>query len=393
MELDRLEQMNLKIEEMNDLFESLNTRATTNVTDRIDRNAWKMNNEDVFNNFFTNIEHLQEVLKNSMTTLKKKSKEGKFEESLAHVDEIMNNNKLMEYSKVKELVKEGNELLQMKQKEEENKQKKNDLFSSLEAIMKCRNDINSYYDVELESYSKTITYLGLKLHEMKYGDWEKYILTTKESNRKDIIKELRTSKLNLIKQRLGKEVTSSIKDDVVCNNLDKLEEWSGCEYNKVLYNSDIDDKTNTVLLNRIKNHNHLYFIVTDTNNNTFGHYHIQKMLDSSSYGAKFMFTLNNNGRCDVKKYSFTKQYAESTVVTNISKSNKLYSCNRTSQRSGDGGYFIDSFDENGGYFINTNELFNNFSTIEVIGNKTEMTKDTKTYFHIKKLLIVEMKEL
>ena len=54
------------------------------------------------------------------------------------------------------------------------------------------------------------------------------------------------------------------------------------------------------------NHNQLYFIIIDSNDNVFGHYHsgIIDKIDNWIYDSNiFIFTLNNNGRCEIKKFN------------------------------------------------------------------------------------------
>ena len=59
----------------------------------------------------------------------------------------------------------------------------------------------------------------------------------------------------------------------------------------------------------IHGHSQLYFIVIDSNNNVFGHYHPGFVghfnvegYDGDHDDGIFLFTLNSNGRCGVKKY-------------------------------------------------------------------------------------------
>ena len=66
----------------------------------------------------------------------------------------------------------------------------------------------------------------------------------------------------------------------------KLEELSGCKYDKVLYDSDYDYKDNFTFRNAVLNHQHLYFIVVDMKERIFGHYHsslIDKKGDEHNY--------------------------------------------------------------------------------------------------------------
>ena len=92
----------------------------------------------------------------------------------------------------------------------------------------------------------------------------------------------------------------------VVNNIPKLEEWSGKKYSSVLYDSDIDGKDSSIFRNKILNHNQLYFIAIDSNDNVFGHYHpgVIDEIDTWIHDKNiFIFTLNSNGRSGVKKFN------------------------------------------------------------------------------------------
>ena len=92
-------------------------------------------------------------------------------------------------------------------------------------------------------------------------------------------------------------------------NIPELENWSGLKYKQILYDSDVNGKSSEKFKNKIINHSHLYFIVIDSNDNVFGHYHnkIIDKTDSDIYDSDiFMFTLNSNGRNDVEKFESKK---------------------------------------------------------------------------------------
>ena len=63
-------------------------------------------------------------------------------------------------------------------------------------------------------------------------------------------------------------------------NIPELENWSGLKYKQILYDSDVDGKSSEIFKNQIINHSHLYFIVIDSNDNVFGHYH-NKIIDKT----------------------------------------------------------------------------------------------------------------
>ena len=76
-----------------------------------------------------------------------------------------------------------------------------------------------------------------------------------------------------------------------------MEDWSGLKYKQVLYDSDVDGKSSEIFKNKIINHSHLYFIVIDSDENVFGHYHNKTVneIDSDIYDSDiFLFTLNSN---------------------------------------------------------------------------------------------------
>ena len=112
--------------------------------------------------------------------------------------------------------------------------------------------------------------------------------------------------INTIKENEIIKPIHSIK--YVINNIPTLEEWCGLKYSQVLYDSDIDGTDSVTFRERIMNHEHVYFIIIDDHDNVFGHYHpgiINKVDESLQDVGIFVFTLNNDGRCGVKKYGRT----------------------------------------------------------------------------------------
>ena len=97
--------------------------------------------------------------------------------------------------------------------------------------------------------------------------------------------------------------------------------------NNVLYDSDIDGKDSSIFRNKIMNHNQLYFIIIDSNDNVFGHYHssvINKINSRIHDSNIFIFTLNNNGRCGIKKFKLkSNEYEHSVYIYN---DNRFYFC-------------------------------------------------------------------
>ena len=120
----------------------------------------------------------------------------------------------------------------------------------------------------------------------------------------------------------------------VKQNIPTLEDWSGLKYKQILYDSDVDGKSSQIFRNKIINHSHLYFIVIDSNDNVFGHYH-NKMLDKFGLdiydSAIFIFTLESNGRSDVQKFKRKRN-----VCTHIYDNNGFYYCGNIGY---DAGYY------------------------------------------------------
>ena len=97
-----------------------------------------------------------------------------------------------------------------------------------------------------------------------------------------------------------------------------MEEWSGLKYHQILYDSLNDGKSSKTFRNKIINHSQLYFNVIDSNNNVFGHYHhgiIDKTGSNYDNIYIFIFTLNSNERCGIKKFN-NKSFDVCTWICN-----------------------------------------------------------------------------
>ena len=96
----------------------------------------------------------------------------------------------------------------------------------------------------------------------------------------------------------------------IYNQEQTLENWSGKEVDRVIYDSEIDGEESTIFRSRILNHNYLYFIFVDSDNNVFGHYlpctinrfgykdSSKQLIDDNI----FVFSLYSNGRCKTSRY-------------------------------------------------------------------------------------------
>ena len=125
------------------------------------------------------------------------------------------------------------------------------------------------------------------------------------------------------------------------------------------------------------NHNQLYFIVIDSNDNVFGHYH-PSVIDKTYYKSYdsniFIFTLNNNGRCGIKKFD---NKGGNNAYTYIWNNNSYYGCY---------GYYICQIDTNDSCISDSIE--NRFSGIE----KTTLTGNyNPNHFTTKRIIVIQMK--
>jgi len=115
-------------------------------------------------------------------------------------------------------------------------------------------------------------------------------------------------------------------NNYVLNNMKELETWSGKKYKEVLYDSELDGKSSKVFREKVINKDNLYFIVIVKDNDVFGHYFnvpITKANAKISDDNMFVFTLNSNGRCNVKKFDNKKR----KTTMQIQNNNDFYSCN------------------------------------------------------------------
>ena len=108
-----------------------------------------------------------------------------------------------------------------------------------------------------------------------------------------------------MKNKQDNEIFKFNAYNCIIKNIPTLEEWSGLKYHQILYDSEIDGKSSEIFRKKIINHSHLYFIIIDSNNNVFGHYHnsiINNIEDAIFDSNIFMISLYSNGRNRIKKY-------------------------------------------------------------------------------------------
>ena len=143
----------------------------------------------------------------------------------------------------------------------------------------------------------------------------------------------------------------------------------------MLFDSDIDGKSDSIFRKKILNHGQLYFIAIDLNDNVFGHYYtdvIDTVGRNYSYNL-FMFTLNSNGRCGVMKFDSEKHMGMYTSI---------YS--RDDYCGYD--YAIVQLDTN--YSWINKDIVDDFEGVE----KTTLTGNcSPEYFTTKRVIVIQMK--
>ena len=237
-------------------------------------------------------------------------------------------------------------------------------------------------------YNKEINEINTKHNEMVER------MNKQRNDRINEIKQLRkktTSNeiIDLNKRIILKKLHDRGNNEYVYDNFNTLEDWCGHRVNAVLYDSLIDGKDGYEFRNRILNHQHLYFIVVDDKNNVFGHYHnssIRMTAESIEDPNIFLFTLNSNGRCGIKKF---EQKYKSNVFTKLYKGNnenmQFYYCGETTSKGTDF-YGLFNIMNSNGIIQDINHLFEGLRPTDLTGfdcNKTFI-------FNPKRVIVMEM---
>ena len=197
----------------------------------------------------------------------------------------------------------------------------------------------------------------------------------------------------------------------IINNIPILEEWCGYKYKEILYDSEIDGKSSEIFRDQIINHSHLYFIIIDSNDNVFGHYHnniIDRIADYINDPNIFMFTLYSNGRNGIKKYERKRKLYTFIYEGNDSEA-KFYCCgNDENNYDGYGIFKIEDIDEKhenylccysyenakfedeNGFIQNIQNNFKDIKPTDLTGN--DCSKCLDVIFNPKRLIVIEMSE-
>ena len=168
-----------------------------------------------------------------------------------------------------------------------------------------------------------------------------------------------------MKENEIKQIEQSYNEYII-KNIPILEEWSGYKYNQIIYDSDKDGKINEIFKNKIINHSHLYFIIIDSNNNVFGHYH-NEIIDRIKFPIYnktiFMFTLNSNGRCEIKKLE-SKKYLYTFIHDGNCSEKQFYDGNDENNDW----YSIFKIEDNYGIIEDIQNNFKDMKSTDITGN-------------------------
>ena len=110
---------------------------------------------------------------------------------------------------------------------------------------------------------------------------------------------------NLIKNKKDNEKIKRDPIKYIIHNIPILEEWSGCKWTKIIYDPNKHSKSSKILKNKTINYSRFCFIIINSNNNVFGHYHkgIINDIDCAIYDSNiFIISLNSNGRNGINKF-------------------------------------------------------------------------------------------
>ena len=141
------------------------------------------------------------------------------------------------------------------------------VISKLKEFIVTKTLISNAYDVNINNIGIIMNKIVYELKLLHYPD-------TKEMEIKVLNNQIIDPKLNIITECIklySNDAKLNRCNEFVKRNIDKLEEWSGSEYDRVLYDSDYDDKERFHFKFKISNQNKLFFIVIDEDNNVFGH--------------------------------------------------------------------------------------------------------------------------
>jgi len=294
-----------------------------------------MSDLEIINNFIKQLPKLNEVV----NKLKEQS-EGDVVKKLEinKQIEMTNEMKNMKYEELKGCLEKKYDKLNFIQANKENENKERDecfktinkgieIINQLKQMTENIHDIKEYDSINMNNINIMINKIVDMMIDNENQEHKQRIKEINKLKKQTTTNEIIDIKEGLENKKITKKLNNRGNNEYIYNNLKTLETWSGHQVNTVLYDSDIDGKDSSIFRNKIMNHNQLYFIIIDSNNNVFGHYHsgvINKINSRIHDSNIFIFTLNSNGRCGIKKFKLkSNEYEHSVYIYN---DNRFYCC-------------------------------------------------------------------
>ena len=242
-----------------------------------------MRDLETINNFIKQLPKLNEV----MNKLKEQS-EGdvvkKYE--LEKQIEMTNEMKNMKYEEMKAyLEKKYDQMNEIQMKKENENKERNKCFESinqglevinqLKSITENMKNIEEYDNINMNNFNiimnKVVDMMVNNENKLRDERITEINKLRKQTTTNELV-EVQEGMTTKAKKKTTNKLNNVINNEYITNNLETLETWSGHKVNTVIYDSDVDSKNCQTFRNKILNHQHLYFIVIDSNDNVFGHY-------------------------------------------------------------------------------------------------------------------------
>ena len=148
----------------------------------------------------------------------------------------------------------------------------------------------------------------------------------------------------------------------------------------------------SIFRNKILNHKHLFFIVIDSDNNVFGHYNEVVVSKIDKYirdELSFMFTLNNNNRCGIKKFKLkSKKYDYSMCVYDVYENEYYYFCGNGNKDIYEYCQIRSIGNPYSSHICDMSKCYEGINKTDLIGRDPETNGIT---FTTKRLIVIEMK--
>ena len=188
------------------------------------------------------------------------------------------------------------------------------------------------------------------------------------------------------KYKQDNEIFKDINLNYIIYYIPLLEEWSGLNFNQILYDSEIDERTNKSLNHKIFDKNNLYFIVIDSKNNIFGHFHYNYI---TKYGVNydsdlFIFSLKTNEKNEIKKF---ENISKNKTCTEIYSRRYILYCGSWN----DDGYKLYDYNNNKSYIgKDISKSFKDSNPFYFTGINSKIDEDGSVLFNLNRLIVIQM---